>query len=128
DYTAFSGSDIKEGIPWSATTGYQAMLLAEHGLTGFEDILDHKPYYDAERILAGLSQEAPKICTTYFKPYATCRHIHGALRALEKLITDHELRPETIEKIDVHIFDYALLLPNKRQPETLTDIQYSIPY
>ncbi|QKD20531.1 MmgE/PrpD family protein [Mesorhizobium sp. NZP2077] len=128
DYTAFSGSDIKEGIPWSATTAYQALLLAEHGFTACEDIFDHKAYYDAERILAGLGQEAPRICETYFKPYAVCRHIHGPLRALEKLIMDHELRPDTIEKIDVHTFDFALALPNKTKPETLTDIQYSIPY
>ncbi|MBP0625309.1 MmgE/PrpD family protein [Cupriavidus consociatus] len=127
-YTSQLGADVKEGIPWSAVTGYTSFMLANFGHAGFNDILDHSPFYDSEHILRGLGEGEMKIKGNYFKPYATCRHFHPALKALETLIKKHDIQPSDIIEIKVYIYDYALRLSNKTRPENLTDIQYSIPY
>ncbi|TCK94643.1 MmgE/PrpD family protein [Paraburkholderia sp. BL9I2N2] len=127
-YTTQLGADIKEGIPWSTVAGYSSLVLAKFGHVGFADIFDHPPFFDSERILRGLGEDEMKINSNYFKPYATCRHFHAGVKALETLVADHGINASEITAIKVHIFDYALRLSNKSRPETLTDIQYSIPY
>ncbi|SEK13469.1 MmgE/PrpD family protein [Paraburkholderia diazotrophica] len=127
-YTKELGADVKEGIPLSAVVGYSSMILARLGHAGFTDTLDHPPFYDAALILRGLGEEEMKINGNYFKPYATCRHFHAALSALETMMADHNINASDITAIKVHIYDYALRLSNKTRPENLTDIQYSIPY
>ncbi|WP_027803853.1 MmgE/PrpD family protein [Paraburkholderia dilworthii] len=127
-YTKEFGADVKEGIPWSAVVGYSSMILAKLGHAGFTDTLDCPPFYDASTILRGLGEERMKILGNYFKPYATCRHFHAALKGLEDVMADHAIKAAEIETIRVHIYDYALRLSNKTQPQSLIDIQYSIPY
>ncbi|MEM5435860.1 MmgE/PrpD family protein [Paraburkholderia diazotrophica] len=127
-YTNQLGADVKEGIPWSTVAGYSSMVLAKSGHVGFADLLDHPPFYDPQRILAGLGVADLKINSNYFKPYATCRHFHAGIKALETVIMEQGIKPGDITAIKVHIFDYALRLSNKTRPANLTDIQYSIPY
>lgn len=127
-YAAEFGKDVQEGIPWSTVAGYSSLVLAKLGHLGFPDIFDHRPYYNSRRILRGLGQSEMKINGNYFKPYATCRHFHGALKATETLVAEHNINPSDITAIKVNIFEYALRLSNKTRPENLSDIQYSIPF
>ncbi len=122
------GNDIKEGIPWATVTGMTALYLAESGVLGPEDILDHAPHYDCKRLLDGLGSGEPMICRTYFKPYACCRHIHAPVDAFSELLVRHLIRPDDIERIDVHIYEGALQISNRREPRNLVDVQFSIPY
>jgi len=126
-YCDLTGNDIKEGIPWGTVTGITALGLAEAGLTGPEDILDHLPHFDSRRILDGLGR-APAVEMTYFKPYSACRWIHAAVDAFEGLMARHSIAVDDIEAIDVHTFERAIRLRNHTEPETLIDVQYSVPY
>ncbi|MEQ1773339.1 MAG: MmgE/PrpD family protein [Burkholderiales bacterium] len=122
------GNDIKEGIPWATVGGMTALYLAESGVCGPEDILDHAPHYDSKHLLAGLGSDEPMIRGTYFKPYACCRHIHAPVDAFSDLLVRHSIKPDDIERIDVHIYEGALLISNRREPRNLVDVQFSIPY
>ena len=125
-YPPPEGNDVKEGIPWGTTAGMMALDLAEAGLTGPRDILDHAPFFDAKAILA--ETDGPAIGRTYFKPYAGCRHIHAPVEALLALMATRDLRADDIRAVDVHVYDGALRLSNRPDPANLVDVQYSIPY
>lgn len=120
------GSDVKEGIPWSVVTGLVALGLAEAGHTGPRNILDSAQHY---RFPGGLQfGAAPRICQTYFKLYACCRHVHAPLDALLELVGRHAIDVRTIERIEVETYGGALRISNKSDPANLVDVQYSIPY
>jgi 2-methylcitrate dehydratase PrpD len=120
------GSDVKEGIPWSVVTGLVALGLAEAGHTGPRNILDSACHYRfPEETSLG---SAPRICQTYFKLYACCRHVHAPLDALLGLIERHAIEVRTIDRIEVETYGGALRISNKPAPANLVDVQYSIPY
>lgn len=126
-YSHLTGNDVKEGIPWSTVTGITALHMAEDGLIGPEDILDHASHFASDRIVDGLGHR-PAICETYFKPYTCCRYIHPAIDAFDALMAKYSLSPNDIMTVDVHIFGWALKLGNRPDPDNLIDVQYSIPY
>lgn len=126
-YSRLTGNDVKEGIPWSALTGLTALHMAEAGLTGPADILDHPAHFSQSHLLQGLG-ETPLILATYFKPYSCCRYNHCAIDAFCDLLKQHRLMAQDIVAVDVHIFGWALKLGNKTEPANLVDVQYSIPY
>ena len=125
-YPPPEGNDVKEGISWGTATGMAAVDLAEAGLTGPRDILDHAPFFDGAAILA--ATDRPAICKTYFKPYACCRHIHAPVDALLNLMATHDIPAAAIRHVAVHVYDGALRLSNRPDPANLVDVQYSIPY
>lgn len=126
-YAQLTGNDVKEGIPWGVATGMTALHLAECGYTGPEDILDHASHFDPAIILGDLA-EPRRIEGTYFKPYSCCRYIHPAIDALSDLSKQNRLLSGEIAGIEVETFAWALQLSNRLHPDTLTDIQYSLPY
>jgi len=126
-YSAVMGNHAKEGIPWATLTGLWAAELAAGGFTGPMDILDHHGYFDPDRITAGLGERF-QVDDTYFKPYACCRWIHGALDAVIHLMRAHGLRAEDIRAIEVHTFQRALRLNNYPDPDSVESAQYSLPF
>lgn len=126
-YSQVMGNHTKEGIPWATLTGLWAAELAAGGFTGPLDILDHRGYYDAADILAGLG-DSFAVDGVYFKPYACCRWIHCALDGLCDLMERHSLPAEHIDSIEVHTFARALRLNNLADPDTLEAAQYSLPF
>jgi 2-methylcitrate dehydratase PrpD len=126
-YSRLTGNSVKEGIPWATVTGLTAVSLAEAGYTGPEDILDHLPHYDAARILDGLGQGF-LIERTYFKPYSACRWAHAAIDGVGAIMEAQGLTAGDLLSIEIHTFDRALRLKNSRDPATLLDAQYSVPY
>lgn len=125
-YSQLTGNDVKEGIAWSSLIGMTAAHLAAAGFTGPEDLLDHCDYYDGERIVSALGQHW-EIGDTYFKPYACCRYIHPALDAYSELAAD-TIGPDDLIEVEVQTFAWALKLANKVSPESLVDMQYSLPF
>lgn len=126
-YSRIMGNHVKEGIPWSSLTGAIAVTLARAGFTGPTDILDHAAYFERTAILRGLGGSSA-IDLVYFKPYSCCRWAHAAIDALTDIIDHDGLRPDAVEKIEVHTFERALKLNNDPDPETLEAAQYSVPY
>jgi 2-methylcitrate dehydratase PrpD len=126
-YSRLTGNSVKEGIPWATVTGITAADLAAAGYTGPEDILDHAPHYDAARILDGLGDPF-LIERTYFKPYSVCRWAHAAIDGVGALMAAHDLPADALQAIEIHTFERALRLKNHRNPPTLLDAQYSVPY
>lgn len=126
-YSKIMGNHAKEGIPWSALTGVLGVSLASCGYTGPTDILDHPAYYDATAIVRGIGK-SHTIERTYFKPYSCCRWAHAALDGLIDIIGRDGLRPEAVERVEVHTFARALKLNNEADPDTLEGAQYSVPF
>jgi 2-methylcitrate dehydratase PrpD len=126
-YARLTGNDVKEGIPWSVVTGLTAFHLTEQGFTGPQDILDHASHFDRETIINGLLDPI-EISRVYFKPYSCCRYIHPALDAFAELAKRFDLRCENVVSVNVETFQWALRLSNSVVPQTLTDVQYSLPY
>jgi 2-methylcitrate dehydratase PrpD len=91
------------------------------------DLFDYDSHYDPKRLLSGLGQRW-EISDTYFKPYACCRYIHPALDRLFELIQRYELTSQDIVSVEVHTFGWAAKLGNAVRPDTLVEIQYSLPY
>jgi 2-methylcitrate dehydratase PrpD len=126
-YSQVMGNHAKEGIPWATLTGLWATELAAGGFTGPLDILDHRDYYDAEKIVAGPGENVA-VDGVYFKPYACCRWIHCALDGLCDLMERHGLRAGDIGTIEVNTFARALRLNNHPDPDSLESAQYSLPF
>jgi 2-methylcitrate dehydratase PrpD len=126
-YSDLMGNDVKEAIPWSAVTASAAIELAQAGLTGPEDLLDHAPHYSRDVILRDLGSSSA-IKGVYFKPYSSCRYVHPALAAFETLVRENKIAPEEVQAVQVHTFQWALDIDNRTEPRNLTEVQYSIPY
>lgn len=126
-YSRVMGNHVKEGIPWATMTGLSAVALARGGFTGPTDILDHPHYYDRQKIIADLGHGFA-IDRVYFKPYACCRWIHGALEALQSLMAENGLSAADITTVRVDTFERALRLNNYPDPATLEAAQYSLPF
>lgn len=126
-YAELTGNDVKEGIPWSVVTGLSALQLAKQGFTGPADLLDHCSHFDRDTIVKDLT-DPTEITRVYFKPYSCCRYIHPALDAFGELLVRFDLHPVDILSIDVETFEWAGRLANRLSPQSLTDIQFSLPY
>jgi 2-methylcitrate dehydratase PrpD len=126
-YSQVMGNSAKEGIPWATLTGLSALWLADKGLTGPTDILDHADYYDSNKIISDLGNRFA-VEKVYFKPYACCRWIHSAIDALFLIMAENSLNADMISNIEVHTFERALRLNNYPVPNSLEDAQYSIPF
>jgi 2-methylcitrate dehydratase PrpD len=126
-YSQVMGNQVKEGIPLATMIGLTAVHLAESGLTGPLDILDHKDFFEAGKISEDLGNRWA-IDQVYFKPYACCRWNHAAVDALLAIKTKHSLDPASIETIEVHTFKRALMLSNETNPATIEGAQYSLPF
>ncbi|MBB5411121.1 2-methylcitrate dehydratase PrpD [Paraburkholderia sp. HC6.4b] len=122
------GSDVKEGIPWSVVTGLNALEAAQKGMTGPRNILDSVRHYKFPVDLDEVIRSGSRIRDSYFKFYSCCRHIHGPLDALQELMAKNKIKAPDIQEIKVEIYDDAMRLENRCEPQNLPDIQYSIPY
>lgn len=129
-YSTQMGNSVKEGIAWAAVDGVQAVALARRGYCGPLDVFDHPDYYDGAAIARGLGLAgmASAIESVYFKPYGCCRWSHAAIDAAVALRAELDLTADPIESIEIDTFARALRLGNKLAPESLEDVQYSVPF
>ncbi len=82
---------------WPAFVGIFSALLAQHGLTGLNNIFEAKrgfyqvfakQGFDQSVILSELGSKFTWMAGHYFKPYSSCRGTHVAIDAALKLFND----------------------------------------
>jgi len=122
-----AGSDLKEGIPAGAASGWAALQLALSGVTGPTATLDDPDLFNLDTILNNLDGR-PLINRTYFKIFGCCRHIHAPLEALLHLQATHGFSARNIVRMEVYTYQATFNLSNKPHPLTLVEAQYSVPY
>ena len=118
---------VKEGISWSAVTGVSSAYLSRSCFTGPESVIDHLPLYNPQKILDGLGRDF-LILKTYFKRYPCCRWIHPLIEGCLALIDEGGFQVSHIQSIFIQTFSRAFGLPNRVQPQTLEEAQFSIPF
>lgn len=126
-YAHQTGNWAKEGIPISVVQALMAIDLARQGFTGPKDLLDHKSHYDYPAWM-GEALTPVLILETYFKRYSCCRYIHPALEAYSDISRNVSIEPDSITRVEVSTFAWALRLTNKLSPNNLVEVQYSLPF
>jgi 2-methylcitrate dehydratase PrpD len=135
------GSDLRAmyaGFP--ARGAVTAALLAQKGITGVPTIFEGKygvfdlyfgNRYDREKILDGLGTDYRGGLTLY-KQWPAVGTAHSHIHATIGLVREHHIQPEDIAEIRVYVGDYHRLmsepLEQRRNPTTLVDAKFSLPY
>ena len=113
-------SMMKEGIAWSASTGYSCARLASLGFTGM------RPFLADSHTIADLGRNF-EINNTYFKIYAACRWAHPALDGLDQMLSETGRQPDEIKEVTVRTFEKGTLMA-RRRPKDMLEALYSIPF
>jgi 2-methylcitrate dehydratase PrpD len=125
-------------------TGVRAAQLAQKGIQGPRGCLESKGglfdvhlrgIYDRESLLGGLGREF-ELVNLSFKPWPACAFAHPFIDAMLSLRSEHSIRTEDIEKIDVSygavVKKLELCNPidvaSGRVPRTDNDGKRSIPF
>lgn len=140
-FTFMFGGDVKRLHPgFAARSGLLAAMLAEEGLTGPPGAIECRDGFlwaygggdvEPERyqgldILRIGRGEPYAITDCYIKPYAACRHIHGAVDAVLDMRAKDGLTAELVESISVGSYKVAASHDIK-QWDSFTTAQMSIP-
>lgn len=130
---------IQQGL--SAMSGMIAIEMARTGLTGPKEVFlgrygyfptYHPQRYDIDAFTKNLGKSW-EIKNTSLKPFPCCKLIHTALQGALDLRKKYEISPEEITEVQAGINreDYDMIcepLSIKRNPQTVVDAIYSLPY
>lgn len=118
----------------AAANGLTAAWLARDGFTGARQILE-----GAQGLGAGMSSDADPsrltdglgsrwaLAETSFKYHASCRHTHPAADALARVMQDHGLAAEDINRVITHVHQGAIdVLGAVTRPETVHQSKFSM--
>ncbi|NLO98334.1 MAG: MmgE/PrpD family protein, partial [Peptococcaceae bacterium] len=136
------GSLTKRLNPGNAAMGaVHAARLAAVGYTGPKWVFEGKhgffrSYTDnptPERMLEKLDYSEYPIELASFKPYACCRYNHSPIDSILKIMSDHNLKADDIEKIVIDTCSMAIravVEPRsiKYNPPNVAAAQFSLPY
>jgi 2-methylcitrate dehydratase PrpD len=133
------GNTIKRVHPGLASkSGVVAAFLARDGITGPSRILEAdwggfygthlqgEEYYP-ENVTDRLGSDW-QILNAGFKPYASCRRIHGPLDSLFEAIGKHAIKPEQVCRISVWGNTIHKRQLSKYPVNTVLEAQFSLPY
>ena len=121
---------------WIGHVATISALLAERGYTGDTTVLDGDFGYwkfsgadsfDWEFVTSQLG-ERWHVLGTEFKPYPCCRVYHSPLDAFIKIIREHELRPDDIERVSAKIGQAEDPVFKNTSIVSHVDAQFSGPY
>lgn len=122
----------------TARAAYDGALAAQIGklaLPGPDDILGGKRGFLAAltdtpkpEFLTDFSEDGYCIEGIYQKVHAACRHCHPAIDATLDMRNDINLKPEQIEKIDVHTYKLAVGSHDHTQIMGISSAKLSTPY
>ena len=127
---------VKEPTGWPCWTGTLAAILADNGFIGNKYILDGDNGFwimagsdkcDYEIMTKGLGSEYEVVNNISIKPYSACRWQHAALDCIKMLKQEHDLKPEDVEEITIHAFDWVCT-QEVYGPKEMVDAQFCIPY
>jgi 2-methylcitrate dehydratase PrpD len=115
---------VKHGIGWGALTGITAAQLAASGFTGIPTLLNEEVYREwiediGTRFIMvdGIGWKA--------KGYACCGWAHAAVEGSRKLVDEHHVDPERIDRIIVDTFHQSAAL-GTRLPTTTEEAQFNL--
>jgi 2-methylcitrate dehydratase PrpD len=114
---------VKEGMGWSATSGYTSVFMALEGIGGELTIFDDHRFVSRVDAL-GKDFEIEML---YFKFCPGCRWTHAPLQNLLSILKEHPLEASEVFEIRVRTFKNATRL-DLVQPSTQEEAEYSIPY
>ncbi len=125
----------------AASAGIMAAGLAGKGLTGCPVVFEGSNLNggftqittnsdpNLDKLIENLGTHY-SINDIYFKPYAACRHTHGAAQAALELKKEHKINPDDIESVAVYTYGIAVIAVGKGVPAggSFVSAQFSIPY
>ncbi len=125
---------------WGAHSGLLAALLARDGFTGPATVIEgrfgflkaYSPGSDPAKVLAGWA-EPYELMRTSIKPHACCRYKQGPIDCILKIVREHGLAADAIEKVTVAVLQAGFALvadppEAKVRPTTIVDAQFSMPF
>jgi 2-methylcitrate dehydratase PrpD len=116
-----------------------SLTLANHGVIGASQALEGRYGYlnlysqdswDPELAIKDLGQHF-EVMSTAVKPYPCCRYSHSIIDGVLDLAKRHDLRPEDVMAIEIHLNSVGASLvaepqSPKRHPKTVVDAQFSV--
>lgn len=122
----------------TAHAAYDGVLAAQIGrlaLPGPDDILGGKRGFlvaltdtPHPEFLTDFSEDGYCIEGIYQKVHAACRHCHPAIDAILDMRSDLSLKPEQIEKIEVHTYKLAVGSHDHTEIKGISSAKLSTPY
>jgi 2-methylcitrate dehydratase PrpD len=119
----------------AAQTGVMLAMAAEHGVTGAMDILEGECGFGAAMCVdpdwesaADDLEKSFTIERMTFKNHAACGHTHPAIDGVLAIKNQHGLSPDDITAIRVATFQKALEICGNRDPQTIFEAKFSLPY
>ena len=124
----------------AAQNGIQAAMLAAEGFRGPSKILEgrdgflrsysREPRGELITMELGASFE---IMRTSVKPHACCRYMQGPIDAILDMVTEHDVQPEEVKRIEVAVLraGWPLVMEPRQQkynPVSVVDAQFSMPF
>lgn len=119
----------------AAETGVTCALGAAYGVTGAVDVLEGPVGFGAAmcddpdwaQAAAGLGEDFT-ITRTTVKNHAACGHAHAAIDGILKLQRDHGFAAGDVARIDVGSYKAAVDIVAKKDPATIFEAKFSLPY
>ncbi len=114
-----------------ASVGYSGPRWCFEGRHGYFTAFTDDP--TPERMLENMDYSYYGIMNAAFKPHACCRYNHAPVDSTLRIIREHELTADDIEKVVVDICSMAVravVEPRelKYSPENIAGAQFSLPY
>lgn len=117
----------------AASAGLLAALLARSGFTGHPGIIETSQGFAATQASrapdpARLESHRERflIRETLFKYHAACYLTHAAIDAASRLRGQHEIEPESVRSVDVHVSPFVLDVCNIAEPRTGLEGKFSL--
>lgn len=105
--------------------GFEPPLDALMGKRGFYATMTEK--FDLSYI-DNFEEHTQQSKTTFFKPYAACRHCHPAIEAAIWLSKENGIKPADIQEVKVKTYDLAIVGHDHQEAKSVNSAKMSIPY
>ncbi len=119
-------SMVRDGVGWGAPSGVSAAYMARAGFTGAPAITVEA----SDDVTAGFWSDLGvnwQINNTHYKQYPVCRWAHPSIDAGDKLMREHNLTSDHIERVRISTFHYATRLAG-HQPKSLDELTYALAF
>ena len=115
---------VKHGIGWAPLTGITAVELASLGFTGIPTLFSFDKY---RAWVEDIGQNYIMVDGVAWKAkdYACCGWAHAAVEGSKKLVDEHNIDPQAIDKIIVETFKESAAL-GTRLPATTEEAQFNL--
>lgn len=114
---------VRDGVGWGAPSGVVAAYLAAEGFTGAPALTCE----EAPEFWHDLGAAWRTVEDTSYKAYPCCRWAHPSIDSVAHLMTEHQLSPSDIAKVEIRTFHNATRLAGHR-PTTPDEFAYGIAF